>query len=117
MADLEVDYDALMRAAGKLRAVADGVGRAEVHRAASPLARGAFGKLPQSEELYQAYADQDQTVADALSELENVYDLVADALKATVDLYVGADDAVAQALEAGTAVVAEVGATYPVVPR
>lgn len=117
MADLDVDYDALMRAAGKLRAVADGVGRAESHRAATSLARGAFGKLPQSEELYQAYADQNQTVADALGDLGKVYDLVADALKATVDLYAGADDSVAQAMEAGTAVVTEVGATYPAVPR
>lgn len=92
--EFDAQYAVLERAASQHAAVASRASGIRAQAQVATLAGGALGKLPQSQAIEHAFNQRHHAAVEALANLAEVYDNIADGLKLTVEQYRTADESV-----------------------
>ncbi|MFJ1705036.1 hypothetical protein [Kitasatospora sp. NPDC088346] len=90
--DIRVQPEVLQRYAAVIEQQRDQLARIQAALGAVQIPGGAFGHLPDSDELHEGYNDHAVSEQQNLSDLMDVLDHAAEGLEVTADNYRGADE-------------------------
>ena len=99
MTDIRLDFDLLSRTAHDHEQLREDVRAVEHARQASPLERGALGKILPAEEIYAEFDEATQATEENLVDLMDCLEGMAERLQLCRDLFVATDQIIAESLD------------------